>query len=79
MNWLSRKRASGYIKRVSYTAQNNVYCHNNGHNIVLHQNGNMALVFYCRPLNFYICFSRLSQCSTTGVTKAVVCVVLSVG
>ena len=28
---------------------------------------------------FFFIFSRSSQCSTTGVTKAVVCVILSVG
>ena len=29
--------------------------------------------------NLLICISRSSQCSTTGVTKAVVCAILSVG
>ena len=32
-----------------------------------------------RERDFYNKISRSSQCSTTGVTKAVVCVILSVG
>ena len=33
----------------------------------------------CMNLSLSLSLSRSSQCSTTGVTKAVVCVILSVG
>ena len=38
-----------------------------------------AVMFATFQVTTILVFSRSSQCSTTGVTKAVVCVILSVG
>ena len=39
----------------------------------------VCVVCVCVYIYIYIYISRSSQCSTTGVTKAVVCAILSVG
>ena len=41
---------------------------------------NTGLASLSKPCILFYCYSsRSSQCSTTGVTKAVVCAILSVG
>ena len=39
---------------------------------------NTFILTFCKPDSIKAAISRSSQCSTTGVTKAVVCVILSV-